>query len=339
MKSFIRLIVLILLLAVAFGAWRFFGSDTNFSEDKKSFYIKDGSTFEDVINGLEQDSIIQNPQSFAWIAKRIHYNNSIHAGRYIIDNGSSIYHVLRLLNSGRQTAVDFVITKLRTKEDLAQRIGKYFECDSATFINLLNNNDSLSRYALDTNTVMTAIIPNTYDIYWNTNPNKIFKKLYGGRAKFWNNERRQKADALEFSPEQVYILASIIEEETNATQDKGNIASVYLNRLKIGMRLQADPTIVFALRDFTIKRVTKDYIDSAALSPYSTYANKGLPPGPICTPSPKTIDAVLNAPSTDYLYFVAKPDNSGLSNFASSSDEHQVNASNYHHYLNNLKIK
>jgi peptidoglycan lytic transglycosylase G len=339
MKSLVRFIFIGLLVIGVFAAWRFFGSNTNFSGDKKSFYIKTGSTFEDVVSGLKQDSILANPGSFAWLAKKINYDNNIHPGKYVITSGASIYHVLRLLNSGRQTAVDFIITKLRTKEDLAAKVGENFECDSATFMNLLNNTDSLSKYKLDSNTVMTAIIPNTYDIYWNTNPYKIFKKLYGGHQQFWNKDRKEKAHALGLTTGEVYTLSSIIEEESNAEQDKGNIASVYLNRLKKGMRLEADPTIKFALHDFALKRIYKIHIDSAAHSPYNTYLNKGLPPGPICTPSSKTIDAVLNAPATDYLYFVAKPDDSGLSNFTGSFKQHQANAASYHKYLDSSKIK
>ena len=339
MKSLIRFVLVGLLILVLFIAWRFFGSGTNFTENKRNFYVRTGSTFSDVINTLERDSILANPSSFAWAAQKIGYESNIHPGKYVISNGASIYHVLRLLNSGHQTAVDFIITKLRTKADLAAKVGDNFECDSATFMGLLNNNDSLSAYGLDTNTVMTAIIPNTYDIYWNTSSAKIFKKLYSGHQQFWNDERKQKANALNLTTGEVYTLASIIEEETNAAQDKGNIASVYLNRLKNGMRLEADPTIKFALHDFALKRIYKIHIDSAAHSPYNTYLNNGLPPGPICTPSSKTIDAVLNAPSTDYLYFVAKPDNSGLSNFTGSFKQHQQNAEIYHKYLDNAEIK
>jgi UPF0755 protein len=339
MRSIVRFVFLIIVIAGVLGVWRFLGSNTNFTQDQKSFYIKTGSTFDDVIAGLEQQSILKNPGSFEWLAKKISYENNIHPGRYVISQGASIYKVLRLLNSGKQTAVDFVITKLRTKEDLAQKIGENFECDSATFMNLINNNDSLTKYNLDTNTVMTAIIPNTYDIYWNTSPYKLFRKLYNEQEKFWNDDRKEKAKALDLSTKQVYTLASIIEEETNVTADKPSIASVYLNRLKTGMRLEADPTIKFALHDFGLKRIYKGYIDSCAGSPYNTYTNKGLPPGPICTPSSKTIDAVLNAASTDYLYFVAKPDFSGQSNFTGSYAQHLLNKKLYVAFLDSLQIK
>jgi UPF0755 protein len=203
-------------------------------------------------------------------------------------------------------------------------------------MDLLNNRDSLKIYGLDTNTVMTAIIPNTYSILWNTSAKNIFKKLYDEQEKFWNDERRRKATGLNLSPAQAYTLASIIEEETNMQEDKGKIASVYLNRLETGMKLGADPTVKFAMKDFGLKRIYFKHLQFQ--SPYNTYQHPGLPPGPICTPSSKTIDAVLNAPTTAYLYFVAKPDLNGYSNFAATYEEHMRFAKQYQQALDSLVI-
>lgn len=337
-KKTVPIILFILLASAAFFAWRIFGSNTNFNESKKNFYIKTGSSFDDVINGLEQQKILKNPGTFRWIAKQLKYNENVKPGKYLIENGASIYRIAKILKSGRQTAVNLVINKLRTKEDLAQKIAANFECDSAAVINLLNNNDSLLKLGLDSNTAMTAIIPNTYSIYWNTPANRIFKKLYNEQEKFWTDERKKKAAALNLSPQQVYTLASIVEEESNNQEDKGKIASVYLNRMHTGMRLSADPTVRFALKDFSIKRVYKKY--TQIISPYNTYLNAGLPPGPICTPSVKTIDGVLNVPTTNYLYFVAQPNLTGYSNFATTYEEHMVFAKQYQQWLNGyLKAK
>jgi UPF0755 protein len=337
-KKTIPIILLTLVALAAFIAWRIFGSNTNFTESKKNFYIKTGSSFDEVINELEQQKILKNPGTFKLIAKRLKYDANVKPGKYSIEKGSSIYDVTKILKSGRQTAVNLVINKLRTKEDLAQKIAANFECDSAAVINLLNNNDSLLKFGLDTNTAMTAIIPNTYSIYWNTSPVRIFKKLYTEQEKFWTEERKQKAEGLNLSTKQVYTLASIVEEESNNAEDKGKIASVYLNRMKTGMRLSADPTVIFALKDFSIKRVYRKYTEFP--SPYNTYLNAGLPPGPICTPSVKTIDAVLNAPATNYLYFVAQPNLTGYSNFASNYQEHMVFAKQYQQWLTQyLKAK
>ncbi len=249
----------------------------------------------------------------------------------------SVFTLVRMLRSGNQSPVNLVITKLRTKEDLASKIDTYFECDSLSFISFLNNADSLKKYKLDSNTVMTAVIPNTYSILWNTSPARIFKKLFNEQEKFWNEERTKKASALNMTPAQVYTMASIVEEETNKEADKGKIASVYINRIETGMKLEADPTVKFAMKDFGLKRIMHKHL--VYPSSYNTYQNTGLPPGPICTPSSKTIDAVLNAPQTNYIFFVARPDWSGLSNFTHSYQEHMVNAKNYQRFLDSVNIK
>ncbi len=328
------LIFILLILAAGFAAWRIFGPNTNFDDKKKNLYIKTGSGFSDLMTQIEKEQILKNPGTFEWIAKRAGYPEKIKAGKYAIEKGASIFNVVRLLRSGRQTPVNLVINKLRTKEDFAKKISTGFEADSLTMINFLNNADSLSKYGLDTNTVMTAIIPNTYSILWNTPVHRIFKKLHDEEKIFWNDERRKKAEGLNLSPKDVYIIASIVEEETNKESDKGKIASVYINRLETGMRLGADPTVKFAMRDFGLKRIYHKHLQFE--SPYNTYRNAGLPPGPICTPSPKTIDAVLNSPSTSYLYFVAKPDLKGYSNFATSYQEHLKFAKEYQSALDSF---
>jgi UPF0755 protein len=180
---------------------------------------------------------------------------------------------------------------------------------------------------------MTLIIPDTYFLNWNSSPKKILSRLKDEQQKFWNkNDREQKAALLNLTQNQVYILASIVEEETNKNDEKGNIASVYINRLNKGMPLAADPTIKFALKDFALKRIYYGQLMMA--SPYNTYRNKGLPPGPICTPSAYTIDAVLNAPRTDYLFFVARSDFSGYHQFTSNFAEHDKYAKLYQQALN-----
>ncbi|HTC00071.1 MAG TPA: endolytic transglycosylase MltG [Ferruginibacter sp.] len=331
MKKFLFFLFLII---IAFAAWFFLAPDTNFSDSKKALYIKTGSSFENVIDSVEQNNIVQVPIIFKYVAQIIGYDKNIKPGKYVIQNESSLFKIIRTLRSGSQTPVNLVIIKLRTREDLAQKIAANFECDSTTFINYITNSDSLSNYLLDTNTVMTAIIPNTYTMLWTTPASKIFKRLFNAQEKFWTSERKHKAAELSLTTKQAYTLASIVEEETTKDEDKGNIASVYLNRRNSGMKLSADPTIKFAMRDFGLKRIYDKYLLTP--SPYNTYQHLGLPPGPICTPSIKTIDAVLNEPATNYLYFVAKPDWSGLSNFSATYGEHQVNARNYQRFLDSL---
>jgi len=242
-----------------------------------------------------------------------------------------------MLKNGRQSPVNLVITKLRTKEDLASLIGRKFETDSTSFIHYLNNQDTLKQYGLDTNTVMSSVFPNTYTYFWNTNPTTIFKKLYEEHEKVWTEERVKEADRLGLSPTNAYTVASIIEEETNYDPEKGNMASVYINRYKKGMKLQADPTVKFALKNFALRRIREKHL--TVESPYNTYRYAGLPPGPICTPSLKTLDAVLTSPQTDYLFFVANSDFSGKHVFSSNDKEHMKHAKEFQQALDREEKK
>lgn len=334
MKKKIILGTLLTLAALAgFIAWQVFGPTVS-SPDGKYFYVKTGAVYADVKNGLANKKIISNGFFFDLLARQVKYPGSVKAGRYEIRDGMSLFRLVRMLRSGRQSPVNLVITKLRTKEDLAKKIADNFECDSAAFFNLLNDPGFLKPYGLDSNTAMTAVIPNSYSILWNTTPDKIFKKLFSEKEKFWNEERKAKAKALNLTPEQVYSMASIVEEESNKEEDKGKIASVYMNRMAKGMMLQADPTVKFALKNFALTRILHGHLEYD--SPFNTYRHTGLPPGPICTPSIKTIDAVLDAPQTDYIYFVAKPDFNGYSNFATTYAEHLVFAKAYQQALDSL---
>jgi UPF0755 protein len=217
-----------------------------------------------------------------------------------------------------------VVNKERTKELFSGKIGigkRYdFQFDSIAMITYLNNNDSLKKFGVDTNTVTAIILPNTYEHKWNSSPEKLLQQFYTTYKKFWTDERIKKAEAIKLTPLQVITMASIVEEETNKKEDKFKIASTYLNRIKTGMKLQADPTVKFATKDFGLKRILKSHL--AINSPYNTYQNTGLPPGPICTPQPETIDAVLNAPTSDYLYFVASHKFDGSSVFTSNYSDH-----------------
>ncbi|MEX0636831.1 MAG: endolytic transglycosylase MltG, partial [Ferruginibacter sp.] len=263
-----------------------------------------------------------------------HYPQNVKAGRYEIKNGMSYYNLIRRLKSGHQSPVKLVINKLRTKEDLARKIGQQFECDSLEVIQFLSSNDAVQTFKLDSHTVMSAVIPNTYLLQWNGNFKKLFTRLHQEHDKFWSEIRLKKAAAKNMSPEQVYTMASIVEEETNKLDDKGLIASVYINRIERGMKLEADPTVKYAMRSFGLKRILFEYLQYPSV--YNTYQNIGLPPGPICTPSIETIDAVLNAPKTKYLFFVAKPDFKGYSNFAATYGEHLVYAKQYRDALDEL---
>lgn len=330
----IFIIVLIVLALVIFAiVGRFFFPNTAFDEKSKYLYIHTGQTSKEyVMKTLDEENFIKNPASFNMIATQMDVWQALRAGRYEIKKGTSLFQLARMLRNGRQSPVNLVITKIRTKENLASLIGKKFEVDSASVMNFINNPDTLRRYELDTNTVMTTVFPNTYTYLWTTPVPGIFRKLFAEYKKVWTEERKRKADSIGLTQTNAYILASIIEEETNNNEEKGLIASVYMNRMAKNMNLGADPTVKFALRNFALKRIYEKHL--AVESPYNTYRKKGLPPGPICTPSVQTLDQVLNAPKTDYLFFVAKKDFTEGHVFTSNYQEHLKYAREYQQALN-----
>ena len=335
MKRTLLVLFLILLLSGLYSAWKVFGPTVSAPENKY-LYIRTGATYNEVKRSLVDQKIISGTFFFNLVAKQVKYNKNVKAGRYEIKDGSSIVSLIRMLKAGRQSPVRFVINKLRTKEDFAGKAAQQFEFDSTEVMNFLTSNDSLLKYRLDTNTVMTAIIPNSFLFWWNISFNNMFKRFEDQKDKFWNGKRELKAEALDLTPEQVYTIASIVEEETTKEDDKGLVASVYINRLKKGMKLEADPTVKYAMRNFGLKRILHGHLAYPSL--YNTYQHTGLPPGPICTPSINTIDAVLNAPQTNYIFFVAKPDFNGYSNFAATYQEHLVFANAYRRALDSLII-
>ena len=329
------LLLLVVLAFAIYSLWVVFGPTVSAPADKY-FYVKTGSVYDAVKNSLKDQHILSGTFYFNLIAKQAKYDKAVKAGRYEIKEGMSLLDLIRMLKAGRQTAVRLVINKLRTKEDLAGKLGQQFEIDSLEVINFITNNDSLNRYHVDTNTVMTLVIPNSYLFWWNASLRNLLDRLADQKEKFWDGKRSIKAAAKNLTPEQVYTIGSIVEEETNKQSDKGLVASVYINRLKKGMKLEADPTVKYALRDFGLKRIFHGHLDHPSL--YNTYLHSGLPPGPICTASINTIDAVLDAPKTDYIFFVAKPEFNGYSNFAATYQEHLLFAKAYQRALDSLII-
>ncbi len=335
MKKIFPIILFILLIAGVYCAWAVFGPTVSAPENKY-FYIKTGTEYEDVKAALKDQEIISGTFFFDRIAKQVKYDKNVKPGKYEIKSGMNLLNLVRMLKAGRQSPVRFVINKIRTKEDFAGKIGQQFEVDSIDVINFITSNDSLLKYNVDSNTMMTIIIPNSYLLWWNSSLKNIIARFADQKEKFWDGKRAEKAKAMGLTPDQVYTMASIVEEETNKEEDKGLIASVYMNRISKGMKLEADPTVKYAMRDFGLKRILHGHLQYPSL--YNTYQHTGLPPGPIATPSINTIDAVLDAPKTDYIFFVAKPDFKGYSNFASTYQQHLVFAKAYQRALDSLII-
>jgi UPF0755 protein len=329
----------LLLAASAFVGVKFFTGNTRFSGKSRILYIPTGSNNRDYVMRLLKDSgWLKNSGSFDWLAQRRGCWKNLKPGRYEIKSGSSAWQLVQKLRNGRQDPVNFTITKIRTKEDLADRVAKAFECDYDDALAFVNNADSLKAYGLDSNTVMCGVIPNTYSMLWTTPASKVFKRLFNEAEKFWTPERKQKAAAKGITPHAIYTMASIVEEETLKKGDKGKIASVYFNRIKQGMPLQADPTIKFAIRNFGLSRILNVHKEAAYASPYDTYKKQGLPPGPICSPSAETIDEVLNAPDTKYIFFMAQPYLTGYSDFSATLDEHEAYRAKYNRWQDSLAL-
>jgi UPF0755 protein len=301
--------------------------------------IPTGSNYEDVVRILKEMDILKSYSSFELVAKVLKYKEKdTPSGRYIVKPNMSSFALVRMLRAGFQTPVNLTFNNVRTINELAGKIGKYIEPDSQDLLNVLLDSAYLKDMGFNKFNILSMFIPNTYEFFWNTTPDKLFKRMKTEHKNFWQSgDRLSKADKLGLDQKEVYTLASIVEKETLVNSEKSTISSVYLNRLRAGQRLQADPTVVFATGDFGLKRIYEKH--TQIKSPYNTYRNTGLPPGPICMPDVSTIDAVLNTKNTEYMFFCATGDGSGSHRFAVTFHQHVENANKYRELLNKQDIK
>jgi UPF0755 protein len=341
-KKVIKWLPVLLLIAGVAAGYLFYiavyAPNVNLHGKKTDYlYLPTGSSYSDLKSILEKNDFIKNKITFDWVAKRKNYFKKVLPGRYLIEDGMSNDALINLLRSGKQEPLNLTFTNIRTKKQLASIVGLKLEADSNQLLQLLNDSDFANSLGFNTQTIMCLFIPNTYQFLWTTNDSAFIKRMEREYKNFWNDDRKAKAKQNGMTTEEVTILASIIQEETNMAADRPIIAGVYINRLKKFMPLEADPTLKFAIGDFTIQRLLNE--DKQFESPYNTYKYAGLPPGPIDLPSIESIDAVLNYTSHDYLFFCAREDFSGYSNFATTYDQHLVNARKYQAELNRRNIK
>jgi UPF0755 protein len=300
-------------------------------------YIPRGATYTDVLDSIRSGGlIIKNQGIFDWVAAKKNYPSLVKPGRYVVDGKMNCNDFINMLRSGRQTPVRVTFNNIRTMNDLAGKIGRQIETDSAAIISFLEDPANYSDDGFTRENIMSVFIPDTYELLWSSDPEQFYTRMLREHRRFWNAERKEKAGRINLSETEVSILASIVDEEAVVADEKPRIAGVYINRLKRGIPLQADPTIKFAVNDFTLNRILNQHL--LADSPYNTYKYKGLPPGPIRCPSIDGIDAVLNAEKHDYLYFVARADFSGYHNFSRTLTEHNRYADQYRKELNRRKI-
>jgi UPF0755 protein len=311
----------------------------NIDLGKKKFtyvYIKTGSTYDDLLNVLFEKKILKNEDSFKWAVEKKNLKNHIYPGRYKIEHRMSNDELINMFRSGSQDPVNVTFNNIRTPDELAEKIGEQIEADPDDILKILKSDSIAQKYGFTMYSFPAMFIPNSYELYWNTSAEQFTERMYREYNRFWNNSRMRKLEKTGFSKEEVIILASIVQEESRKVKEKSRIAGLYINRLEIGMRLQADPTVKFAVGNFNIKRVLNKHIK--VNSPYNTYKKYGLPPGPINYPEISTIDAVLNYEKHDYLYMCAKHDFSGYHNFAKTLKEHNRNKQLYVKELNKRKI-
>lgn len=299
--------------------------------------IDTDDTIDSVYAKLEPFATTVGKKAFHTIARHLKYADNIHTGRYKIEPGDGALTVWRRLSGGQQEPIDLTVPEARTKERLAALLSKKLMLDSTTIAQSLCDSIFCAKYEADTATIICMFIPNTYNIYWDVTLDDLMKRMQREYQDFWTPDRRQKAEAIGLTPNEVQTLASIVDEETNDTEEKHIIAGLYLNRLKKDMPLQACPTIKYAWKRFDLKRLYDSLLRID--SPYNTYRNKGLPPGPIKVASIKGIDAVLNYTPSDYLFMCAKDDFSGHHAFAATGAEHMANARRYQQALNERGIK
>lgn len=316
------------LLPLAATLYVFSIPDTSFRLSEKMFELSKPISSESVARELKEQGIIRFPLLFQLFYGMYGEWELVQPGKYTARKGQTLFQTAQQLKNSRKSIVRLVINRLRLKEDFAHLIDKQFILDSTSVMQFIQSNDSLKEFSVDTTSFFTMILPDTYEFYRNSSMRVIVSKLRAQSERFWlQNDRLKKAAEWSLTPREIYILASVVEEETNDPGDRSLIASVYLNRLRQRMPLQACPTIKYALKDFSLTRIYEKYLTIA--SPYNTYQRTGLPPGPICTPLPATIDRVLNAPKTNYLYFVARSDFSGYHHFSATYSEHQYYARLY----------
>lgn len=327
--------VLVVVFAGGFAAWRQVAGNA-VRGDKYELFISQRADYGAVVDSLKPR--LRHWGAFELYAKRINLAETFKPGHYVIERGMSVVKIARMLKLGVQTPVMVKINNIRTPEQLAQKLARQLDADSSTLMKAFLSKELARESGFDTpQTFFSMFLPNTYEFYWTVSPVEFVKRMKQEYDRFWTSERDALRKRSGLSRLEVMTLASIVAEETNKTDEMARVAGVYINRLNKGIPLQADPTIKYAMQDFTLRRIL--YVHLKYPSPYNTYLNKGLPPSPICMPGMNAINAVLNFEKHDYIYFCARATLDGYHNFARTLAEHNTNARAYSAELNRRKIK
>ncbi|TCK64730.1 UPF0755 protein [Winogradskyella wandonensis] len=343
-KKILWAIALIGLVIFAFFAYYIYGAmfspNTKFNESEVYIYISENDSYRDVRQQLEP--LLEDINGFDALAKQKKYTSNVKAGKYRIRKGMNNNEIINSIRSGN-IPVKLSFNNQSSLEALAGRVAEQIEADSLSLLKAMKDDNFLKSADLDQKTALGMYLPNSYQVFWNTSAESFVKRMKTEYDKFWNSERLEKAKALNFSRDEVMALASIVYEESKQKSEQPRVAGVYINRLKIGMPLQADPTIKFAAyqlpkyKNTIIRRVLN--VHKEIDSPYNTYKYAGLPPGLITMPDLSAIDAVLNYENHNYLYFAADPKKPGYHRFAKTLSQHNNNARDYHNYLDQQGIR
>ncbi len=344
MKTILKTLGVLLLLGLIVGGGagyyvyqQIFAPNVHQQSEAHELFIPTGATFSTVSDYLTTFKIIKNKASFDWVAERMNYPNKIYPGRYLVEPNMNNRELVQLLRSGKQSPLNITINNIRTKDQLYTYLDGKLEADVYAIRQQMKDSTFLAEKGFNEDNIISLFMADTYEFNWNTSAEEFLERMYKEYTKFWSEERKEKAAEIDLDPLKVTSLAAIVQEEIAKNDEMPRVAGVYLNRLEKGMMLEADPTVKFALQDFGIRRLLFKHLEVE--SPYNTYKNKGLPPGPICIPSKLALEAVLDAEEHDYLFFCAKEDFSGYHNFASNYKQHKLNAKRYHKALNERGIK
>ena len=332
-------IVVFSILLTVFGMYAYqsiYTPNILVEKENQYLYVYPNTTYSSLLDSLYTKDIVQDNVSFGVVARLMKLDKSIKPGRYLLKSNMNNREAVTLLRAGKQDPVDVTFNNARTTADMAYKLTQNLMIDGEELLEVINDKDIVEQYPFDEESLRVMFIPNTYEVYWTITAEELLDRMYYEYKQFWTDERKVKADSLRMSPVEVTILASIVEAETKKREESPTIAGLYLNRLKRGMLLQADPTLIFAAGDFSIKRVLNRHkeIDS----PYNTYMYAGLPPGPINFPTIHSIDAVLDYKNHNYLYMCAKEDFSGYHYFTASLNQHLNNARKFQQALNKARL-
>lgn len=320
-------------VVVTWVMWaQFFGNAVRVERD---FYVSTRADYRTMIDSLQP--LLRHRRAFDFYAHRIGLPETFKPGRYVLTEGMGVIQVARMLKFGRQTPVRVTLNNVRTPAQLAAKLDRMLDADSVAWVEALTSPQLAQEMGFDSRTLFSMFIPNTYEFYWTVSPEDFVRKMRKEYDRFWTEERDEKRKRSGMSRMEVTILASIVAEETRRADEMPRIAGVYINRLRAGIPLQADPTVKYAMQDFGLRRIRHQHLKYP--SPYNTYINKGLPPSPICMPDVVAIDAVLGFERHNYLYFCARPTFDGYHNFARTLAEHNTNARAYSTALNKRNIK